>query len=100
MLAIPMAVGVTSAVVFSLIRVRVSRQSEQGADLGSICMLIASAALFLLYSRLWLAWWVLDAAGTPPADLRPVMWYFIDVLFVLVNIAVGRHLLRAASPSD
>gem|GEM_PF-3117214 len=29
-----------------------------------------------------------------------MMWYFIDVLFVLVNIAVGRHLLRVASPSD
>ena len=98
-LVIPMAVGATSAVVFSLIRVHVSRQSEQGADLRSICMLIASAALFLLYFRLWLAWWVFDAAETPPADLRQVMWYFIDVLFVLVNIAVGRHLLRVASLS-
>ena len=98
-LAIPMAVGAASAVVFSLIRVHVSRQPEQGADLRSICMLIASAALFLLYFRLWLAWWVFDAAETPPADLRQVMWYFIDVLFVLVNIAVGRHLLRVASLS-
>lgn len=99
-LTIPMAVGAASAVVFSLIRVQQSRQSEQGADLRSVCMLIASAALFLLYYRLWLAWWVFDAAETPPADLRQVMWYFIDVLFVLVNVAVGRHLLRVASLSD
>ena len=99
-LTIPMAVGAASAVAFSLIRVRASRQSEQGADLRSVCMLIASAALFLLYYRLWLAWWVFDAAETPPADLRQVMWYLIDVLFVLVNIAVGRYLLRAARPSD
>lgn len=93
-LTIPMAVGAASAVVFSLIRVRIVRQSEGQADLGSVCMLIASAALFLLYYRLWLAWWVFDAAETPPADLLQVMWYFIDVLFVLVNITVGRHLLR------
>ena len=93
-LGIPMAVGAASAVVFSLIRVQQSRQSEQGADLRSVCMLMASAAVFLLYYRLWLAWWVFDAAENPPADLRQVMWYFIDVLFVLVNIAVGRHLLR------
>ena len=93
-LTIPMAVGAASAVVFSLIRVRKSRQSDEGADLGSVCMLIASAALFLLYYRLWLAWWVFDAAETPPADLRQVMWYFIDVLFVLVSLSVGLHLLR------
>ena len=99
-LVIPMAVGAASAVVFSLIRVQQSRESEEGADLRSVCMLIASAALFLLYYRLWLAWWVFDAAETPPADLRQVMWYFIDVLFVLVSIAVGRHLLRAAGGQE
>ena len=93
-LTVPMAVGAASAVVFSLIRVRMSRQSEQGADLRATGMLIASGALFLVYYRLFLAWWVFDAAETPPADLRQVMWYAIDVLFVLVNIAVGRHLLR------
>ena len=93
-LTIPMAVGAASAVLFSLIRVQRSRQSGQDADLNAVSMLIASAALFLLYYRLWLAWWVFDAAETPPADLRQVMWYGIDVLFVLVNIAVGRHLLR------
>ena len=99
-LTIPMAVGAASAVVFSLIRVRASGQSEQVADLRSVSMLIASAALFLLYYRLFLAWWVFDAAETPPADLRQVMWYAIDVLFVLVNIAVGRHLIRAATGSS
>lgn len=99
-LTIPMAVGAASAVAFSLIRVQRSRQSEQAADLRSASMLIASAALFLLYYRLFLAWWVFDAAETPPPDLRQVMWYAIDVLFVLVNVTVGRYLLREASPSD
>ena len=99
-LTIPMAVGAASAVVFSLIRVQRSRQSEQGSDLNAVCMLIASAALFLLYYRLWLAWWVFDAAENPPPDLRQVMWYFIDVLFVIVNVAVGRHLIRTAERVD
>lgn len=95
-ISVLMAAGTVSALAFSLARVRAPDRSRTQLDIGAVAMLIASACLFLLYYRLWLAWWVFDAAETPPADLLQVMWYGIDVLFVVVNIAVGRYLLRTA----
>lgn len=95
-LGVVMAAGSVSALAFSVARMREGDRSQASPDIGATVMMVSSASLFLLYSRLWLAWWVFDAAETPPADLRQVMWYGIDVLFVLVSIAVGRYLLRSA----
>ncbi len=86
-----MAVGAAAALVFSLMRVR---EAGKLPDWRATAMLIASASLFLLFFRLWLGWEVYDADETPPWEIRVLLWYVIDVMFVIVSITVGRYLLR------
>ena len=88
-----MAVGAATALVVSLMRVR---EAGRLPDWRATTMLIAAAALFLLFFRLWLSWEVYDSAETPPWAIRLLLWYLIDVLFVIVSITVGRYLLRTA----
>lgn len=88
-----MAVGAATALVVSLMRIR---EAGKLPDWAATTMLIASACLFLLFYRLWLSWEVYDSAETPPWEIRLLLWYFIDVLFVIVSITVGRYLLRTA----
>ncbi|MCY3807771.1 MAG: hypothetical protein OXG91_15005 [bacterium] len=88
-----MAVGAATALVVSLMRIR---ETGKLPDWAATTMLIASGCLFLLFYRLWLSWEVYDAAETPPWEIRLLLWYFIDVLFVIVSITVGRYLLRTA----
>ena len=88
-----MAVGAATALLASLVRVR---EAGRLPDWRATTMLIASAGLFLLFYRLWLSWEVYDAIETPPWEIRLLLWYLIDVLFVIVSITVGRYLLRTA----
>ena len=53
--------------------------------------------LSLLFFRLWLGWEVYDSEETPPWEIRLLLWYAIDVLFVIVSVTVGRYLLRSAT---
>ncbi|MDE0654805.1 MAG: hypothetical protein OXI26_14270 [bacterium] len=93
-----MAVGAATALVVSLMRIR---EAGKPPDRAATTMLIASGCLFLLFYRLWLSWEVYDSAETPPWEIRLLLWYFIDVLFVIVSITVGRYLLRTAkSPAS
>ena len=87
-----MAVGAAAALVFSLMRVR---EAGKLPDWRATTMLIAAASLFLLFFRLWLSWEVYDSAETPPWEIRLLLWYVIDVMFVIVSITVGRYLLRS-----
>lgn len=89
-----MAVGAGTALVVSLMRIR---EVGKLPDWAATTMLIASGCLFLLFYRLWLSWEVYDSAETPPWEIRLLLWYFIDVLFVIVSITVGRYLLRTAN---
>ena len=86
-----MAVGALAALIFSIVRIR------ESPDAGAKVMFIASLTLFLLFMRLWLSAYVFESDETPQGDIVQLMWYGIDVLFVLVNIFVGHYLLRAAS---
>ena len=88
-----MAVGTATALVVSLMRIR---EAGKLPDWRATTMLIAAASLFLLFFRLWLSWEVYDSAETPPWEIRLLLWYLIDVLFVIVSITVGRYLLRTA----
>lgn len=91
LVSIMMAVGVVAALVFALLRIREDSGSD---DWGSRVMLIASLALFLLFFRLFFSSQVFDSGEKPPFEFRLLMWYGIDVLFIIVNLFVGRHLLR------
>lgn len=91
LVSIMMAVGVVAALVFALLRVREDSASD---DWGSRVMLIASLALFLLFFRLFFSSQVFDSDEKPPYEFRLLMWYGIDVLFIIVNLFVGRYLLR------
>ncbi len=88
-----MAVGAATALMVSLIRIR---EAGKLPDWRATTMLIAAAGLFLLFYRLWLSWEVYESVETPPWEIRLLLWYFIDVLFVIVSITVGRYLLRTA----
>ncbi len=88
-----MAVGGLAALIFSIIRMR------ESPDPGAKVMFIASLTLFLLFMRLWLSTYVFDSDETPQGDIVQLMWYGIDVLFVLVNFFVGHYLLRTVSRS-
>ena len=90
--SIAMAVGVASSLVFAIIRVR---EPGGGADGSSKAMLIASIVLFLLFFRLFFSSQVFDSDERLPFEFRLMMWYGIDVLFVIVNLYVGRYLLRS-----
>ena len=59
-------------------------------------MLIASLVLFLLFFRHWFAASVFDSEKQLTGGFLQVMWYGIDVLFVIVNLFVGRYLLSGA----
>jgi cation transport ATPase len=93
-MSVAMAVGAATALVVSLLRIR---EVGKLPDWRATVMLIAAACLFLLFYRLWLAWEVYDSSETPPWEIRLLLWYFIDVLFVLVSITVGRYLVRTAN---
>ena len=89
-----MAAGAATALAVSLMRVW---RAGRLPDWRATTMLIASGGLFLLFFRLWLSWEVYDAVETPPWEIRLLLWYLIDVLFVIVSITVGRYLLRTAN---
>ena len=92
--SIAMAVGALSALIFAVIRVR---ESEGSSDVSGKVMLIASIVLFLLFFRLFFSSQVFDSDEKPPFEFRLLMWYGIDVLFVIVNLFVGRYLLRGSN---
>lgn len=83
-----MAVGAVAALAFSILRFR------ESDDVGAKAMLIASLVLFLLFVRLWFSSQIFESDEKPPYEFRLLMWYGIDVLFVVVNLFVGRYLLR------
>ena len=89
--SILMAVGVVAALVFAIMRMR---EVDNSSHWSSTLMLIASLTLFLLFFRLWFASYVFESAENPSLEFRRLMWYGIDVLFVAVNLFVGRYLLR------
>lgn len=89
-----MAVGAATALVISLVRIR---EVGKLPDWRATTMLISAACLFLLFFRLWLGWEVYDSEETPPWEIRLLLWYAIDVLFVIVSVTVGRYLLRTAT---
>ena len=89
--SILMAVGVVAALVFAIMRMR---EVGDSSHWSSTLMLIASLTLFLLFFRLWFASYVFESAENPSLEFRRLMWYGIDVLFVAVNLFVGRYLLR------
>ena len=91
-----MAIGAVAALVFAVLRMR---EVGDTSDWGSTLMLIATLTLFLLFFRLWFASDVFESTEKPSLEFRRLMWYGIDVLFVLVNLFVGRYLLRPASRS-
>ena len=94
--SILMAIGAVAALVFAVMRMW---EVGDSSDWGSTLMLIASLTLFLLFFRLWFAAYVFESAETPALEFSRLMWYGIEVLFVLVNLFVGRYLLRTASRS-
>ena len=89
-----MAVGVISALVFSYLRSREADRSDMSEWIASSVMLIASAALFLLFIEQWFAWTVFKDAGDEMGEARSMVWIMIDVMFPIVNIIVGSYLLR------
>ena len=94
-----MAVGVVAALVFSYLRTREADSSDLKEWIASSVMLIASAALFLLYIEQWFAWTVFTDEGDDLWETRSLVWITIDVMFPIVNIIVGTYLLRSASRS-
>ena len=96
-----MAIGVIAALVSSYLRSREADRSDMSEWIASSVMLIASAALFLLYFEQWFAWTVFKDAGDELGDSRSLVWIMIDVMFPIVNIIVGSYLLRSVgSTSD
>lgn len=96
-----MAIGVIAALVFSYLRSREADRSDMSEWIASSVMLIASAALFLLYFEQWFAWTVFKDAGDELGESRSLVWIMIDVMFPIVNIIVGSYLLRSVgSTSD
>ena len=95
--SIMMAVGVVAALVFAAMRIR--EESESGVW-GSRVMLIATIALFLLFFRLFFSSQVFESDEKPPYEFRLLMWYGIDVFFVIVNLFMGRYLLRGSNAGN
>ena len=96
-----MAIGVIAALMFSYLRSREADRSDMSEWIASSVMLIASAALFLLYIEQWFAWTVFKDAGDELGESRSMVWIMIDVMFPIVNIIVGSYLLRSVgSTSD
>ena len=90
--SILMAVGVLAAWIFAMIRMQ---ESGDSSDWASTAMLIASLVLLLLFFRLFFSSQIFDSDEQPSREFRLLMWYGIDVLFVVVNLFVGRYLLRS-----
>ncbi len=90
-----MAIGAIAALVFSYLRSRDADRSDMSEWVASSVMLIASAALFLLYFEQWFAWTVFKDAGDELGEARTMVWIVIDVMFPIVNIIVGSYLLRS-----
>ena len=95
-----MAIGVIAALVFSYLRSREADRSDMSEWIASSVMLIASAALFLLYFEQWFAWKVFKDAGDELGEARSMVWIVIDVMFPIVNIIVGGYLLRNAKTGN
>lgn len=95
-----MAIGAIAALVFSYLRSREADRSDMPEWIASSVMLIASAALFLLYFEQWFAWTVFKDAGDELGEARTMVWIVIDVMFPIVNIIVGGYLLRNAVESS
>ena len=97
LVSIMMVVGVVAALAFAVLRIR----EDVGVnEWGSRVMLIASLVLFLLFFRLFFSSQVFDSDEKPPFEFRLLMWYGIDVLFVIVNLFVGRYLLRGTKAGN
>ena len=94
-----MAVGVVAALVFSYLRAKDADGSDVQEWVAATVMLIASAALFLLFFEQWFAWTVFKEADDELGESRSLVWIMIDVMFPIVNIVVGSYLLRKASTS-
>ena len=86
-----MAVAVITALVFSYQRWR-SADAAASAWISSRVLLIACALLMVLYFEQWSSEFGVGADGL--SLFRRSMWLFIDTLFVLVNVTVGKRLLR------
>ena len=95
-----MAIGVVAALVFSYLRSREADKSDMSEWVASSAMLIASAALFLLFIEQWFAWTVFKDADDELGDYRSMVWTMIDVMFPIVNIIVGSYLLRSNTSSS
>ncbi len=95
-----MAIGVVAALVFSYLRSQQADRSDLAEWIGSTAMLIAAAALFLLYFEQWFAWAVFKDADDTLGDHRSMVWIIIDVAFPIVNLIVGTHLLRTSGSSS
>lgn len=93
LVSIMMVVGIVASLVFAVMRMR---EDSDSGDWEPRVMLIASIALFLLFFRLFFSSQVFDSDEKPPFEFRLLMWYGIDVLFVLVNLFIGRYLLRGS----
>ena len=89
-----MAIGVISALVFSYLQWRSALKSDQLELISANVMMIASVVLFLTYFEQWFNWTVFKDASDEAASFRLLLWVLIDVLFVVVNGAVGIRLLR------
>ena len=89
-----MAVSVVSAVAVSSLRWRGAAASGAAARKTSAVLLGASVLLLLLFFEQWRFTAALRAVGEVPQGLRLLLWLVVDLLFVLINAAVGMHLLR------
>ncbi len=85
-----MAVAVVLALIFSISRYR---EAIPTPDWGDKIMLVSAITLLLLFGRLWFSTYLFDEYERLELDSLRMMWYGVDVLFVLVNLSVGRYLL-------
>ncbi len=95
-----MAIGAIAALVFSYLRSRETDKSDMSEWIASSVMLIASAALFLLYFEQWFAWTVFKDAGDELGEARTMVWIVVDVMFPIVNVIVGSYLLRSTQSKE
>ena len=92
-----MAIGVLSAVAVSGVRWRGSAAPGVSARRSSTVLFAASILLLLLFFEQWrfnVAFF--QAGGELLRGPRLLLWLVVDVLFVLINTAVGTHLLRGS----
>ena len=90
-----MAIGVVSAAAVGAVRWRNSGALGVSARRSSTVLLAASILLLLLFFEQWrfnVAFF--QAGGELLRGLRLHLWFIVDVLFVLINTAVGVYLLR------